>query len=642
MPVAHLRALGPLELTVDGAAPPRDLTWSRPMALLLYLAMSPRRTRSRAHLVGLLWGEKDDAAARHSLDVEVARIRKHLGHDGLESEGGRLRLAEGAVTLDLEQVAAAERAGDWLAGAALVGGELAEGFGIDGAQGFEDWLGAERLGWRHRGMAVLAEAVEERLAAGDVDAAAALAHRAIVLDSTSDRAVHALVRTLVVQGDRAAAVAALERFVSRLHAAGLVPSRSLVELADRVRSERGPAQPPGTRPRAGERRAPLVGRARELASLCEAWARIAAGRAGYLAIVADGGVGRTRLAEELSLRARLAGAACFLVRGVPSDQGTPWSGWKALGAAGLHEAPGVAAASPRALATFAGSLEHWHERFPGLDPGLVPLDHAEALAAVLRAIAAEQPVLVAVDDAHWIDPATIAALDGAIRRDPALPLGVLLTLAPDSGRPDLDAIRARIGRDVAGTVVRPGALGTEEVQALVRWAFPNQPAAEQDRIARRIAADAAGLPLLAVELLHAVSLGLELAPRSTHWPEAGRTLDHTLPGDLPDSLIAAVRIGFRVRSPGARAVLEALAIMPPGQPTDVLATLAGLDLAAAAAGLDELEFSRWITADPRGYAYVANVVRQVVERDMVTRGMRRRMLARLRPADDATGQNWLA
>ena len=41
--------------------------------------------------------------------------------------------------------------------------------------------------------------------------------------------------------------------------------------------------------------------------------------------------------------------------------------------------------------------------------------------------------------------------------------------------------------------------------------------------------------------------------------------------------------------------------------------------------LDELEWQRWLTAEPRGYTFVARIVRDVVDRDMVTPGQRQRI-----------------
>ena len=39
--------LGPVEVTLDGGPAPAELLWRKNLALLIYLARSPRRTRSR-------------------------------------------------------------------------------------------------------------------------------------------------------------------------------------------------------------------------------------------------------------------------------------------------------------------------------------------------------------------------------------------------------------------------------------------------------------------------------------------------------------------------------------------------------------------------------------------------------------------
>jgi hypothetical protein len=56
-----------------------------------------------------------------------------------------------------------------------------------------------------------------------------------------------------------------------------------------------------------------------------------------------------------------------------------------------------------------------------------------------------------------------------------------------------------------------------------------------------------------------------------------------------------------------------------------LTAITGFAEDAAAAALDELEWSRWLMADARGYAFVARIVRDVIVRDMLTPGERRRI-----------------
>ena len=81
-----------------------------------------------------------------------------------------------------------------------------------------------------------------------------------------------------------------------------------------------------------------------------------------------------------------------------------------------------------------------------------------------------------------------------------------------------------------------------------------------DRVVRRVATDSAGLPLFAVELLRAVALGLDLGTIAGTWPEPLRTLDQSLPGDLPDAVVAAIRVAFRRLSPAAQRVLVSAAV----------------------------------------------------------------------------------
>ena len=52
-----------------------------------------------------------------------------------------------------------------------------------------------------------------------------------------------------------------------------------------------------------------------------------------------------------------------------------------------------------------------------------------------------------------------------------------------------------------------------------------------------------------------------------------------------------------------------------------------LSTATLLPALDELEWQRWLAAEPRGYAFVARVVRNVVARDMLTPGQRQRIQA---------------
>jgi len=626
------RTLGPLAVTVDGAEPPPELLWRKHLALLVYLARSPRRSRSREHLVGLLWADKPQTAARHSLREAVRVLRRCTGEAAVETAGEQVRLGDAAARLDVDELALLAAEGDWAGAATLVSGEFLEGFAVPDAPAFEDWLGAERDEWRRRSVDALLQLARELARAGHAADAAGQARRARALDPHSEAAAAAEIHALALAGERTGALDAYRAFEERLRAdLGAAPGEELQRLAARVRDQRAWRLPESeAAPAAGaeSRRAPLIGREQTLGAVLAAWETCRAERRAALAFVeGDAGTGRTRFVEEVLAHARLAGAATAAARAVPADRDDPWSGAVGLARGGLLAAAGIAAASAPALAAFATRLSDWGDRFPEARKA-TPASPGQALAEILRAAADESPVLVALDDAQWSDRETLLALDAALRDVARSPLFVLVTAAPFAGREELDQLCGRVGRDVPGVAVRLGALDHDALRRLAAWALPGYGDAELDRVARRVAADSAGLPLLAVELLHAVALGLDLhgVDAAGAWPAEHRTLDQTLPGELPDAVTAAIRVGFRRLSKDAQALLAAASVLGDRAPAVVLGRAAGLEAERLAGGLDELEWRRWLAAESRGYSFVARVVRDVVARDMLTEGQRRRLL----------------
>ncbi|HTT66708.1 MAG TPA: AAA family ATPase [Gemmatimonadales bacterium] len=626
------RTLGPLAVTVNGAEPPPELLWRKHLALLVYLARSPRRSRSREHLVGLLWADKPETAARHSLREAVRVLRHCAGEAAVETSGEQVRLAEGVAEFDVDQLALLAAEGDWASAATLVTGEFLEGFSVPDAPGFDDWLGAERTEWRRRSVDVLLHLTRAITRAGHAADAVTQARRALALDVHSEPAAAAAMHALALAGERTAALETYRAFEERLRAdLNAAPGDELQRLAARVRDQRAWRVPESeTVPAIGaeSRRAPLIGREQTLGAVLAAWEECRTGPHAALAIVeGDAGTGRTRFVEEILARARLDGAGTTAARAVPADQAEPWSGVLGLARGGLLAAPGVAAAPAGALAAFATRLADWGDRFPEARRA-VPGAPGQALAEVLRAATDERPVLLALDDGQWSDRESLLALDGALRDLAAAPLFVLVTTVSFAGREELDRLCGRIGRDVAGSAVRLTTLDRDALRRLAAWALPGYGEAELDRVARRIAADSAGLPLLAVELLHAVALGLDLpgAGAEGAWPAEHRTLDQTMPGDLPDAVTAAIRVGFRRLSKDARALLTAASVLGDRAPAVALGRATGLDGERLTGALDELEWQRWLTSEPRGYSFVARVVRDVVAREMLTDGQRRRLL----------------
>ena len=603
------QTLGPPVARLADGSTPADLQWHKNLALLVYLARSPKQTRTRDHLIGLLWGDRPEEKARHSLNVALGTLRSYAG-DAVEADRTHVRLEKQAAALDVEQLEALAAAGKYEAAAELIAGVFLEGVAIAGASAFDDWMSAERAYWQRRSVEVLVCWSGRLLAAGNWERAERAAHRAQEIDPSSSEAARAAMRAIALGGDGARAVATFTAFTERLKRdTDAHPDPEISALAARIRDDRS------LRPRASgpaERRAPLVGRGAELERLVDLWRQCCEGRGAIALIVGDSGTGKSRLAEELARRARVDGALVIAARAVEADQSDQWGGILGIARGGLLEARGIASTSPTALSELRGTT--------------APRALARGFAEALTAVAEEQPVLVVVDDVHWLDHESLLAL-GAAARDVAR-RAVMLVITASSQRPraELDEIRARIGRELEGTAVVVRALGGDALRALVHWAIPSYDSVQLERLSRRIVADTAGIPLLAIELLQAVALGMDLQQVQNAWPEPMRTLDQTLPGDLPDALTAAIRVNFRRLSPDAQRVLVVAAVLGGRVSAAQLTKGTGLAGDVVTTALDELEWTRWLAVEARGYSFVARILRDVIDRDMVLSGERQRIL----------------
>ncbi|HKW41014.1 MAG TPA: AAA family ATPase, partial [Gemmatimonadales bacterium] len=468
------QTLGPPVVLLDDGSAPANLQWHKNLALLVYLARSPKRTRARDHLCGLLWGDQPQEKALRSLNTAVSTLRTYA-RESFEVDYGNIRLTDRVVALDVEQLEALVVSRDYAAAARLITGLFLEGFSIKGASEFDLWMSAERTHWQRRSVEVLARLSAQALDRGDPSAASDAALRAQQLDPQSDVAMRAWLRALALEGDGGRALEQYAAFAERLKRdLGAEPDADTKALADRVRGGRSwhlPKSVPA--PATGEsRRAPLVGRSRELEQLVATWVGSRAGKLGVAIVQGDGGTGKTRLAEDLADRARLDGAVVAAVRAVAADQTDPWSGVLGIARGGLLEAPGSAAASPETIAQLRGTA-------PLGAPG-------RALTELLRAVADEQPIVVVLDDAHWLDRESLVALGGVARDLAKAAVLLLFTVSPHPRRAELDELRSRIGRELAGAAVTLGPLGGDAVRALARWAVPSYDDVQLERLTRRV------------------------------------------------------------------------------------------------------------------------------------------------------------
>ncbi len=243
---------------------------------------------------------------------------------------------------------------------------------------------------------------------------------------------------------------------------------------------------------------------------------------------------------------------------------------------------------------------------------------------MLRAAAGERPVILCLDDVDAMDRVTIAALPTLLRALEDLPVGIVATTTPST---EVDLLARHLDRPERGAMVRLAPLGIAELGRAIAAVLPGWEEAARERLSRRLLHESAGLPAVAFSILAAVRSGLSL--EDVTWPVPDRTYDATLPGRLPGSLTAAVRLRFRQLDRLEGELLLAMALAKGPIDAARLAAVVAADVEAIARGLEQLEAGRWVVLEDRGYQFRARAIGGLLREEMLTPGARRRLQARL-------------
>jgi DNA-binding NarL/FixJ family response regulator len=167
----------------------------------------------------------------------------------------------------------------------------------------------------------------------------------------------------------------------------------------------------------------VVGREEELASIEAFLARVEDGP-GALVISGEAGIGKTVLWERAVEEAERRLGRVLTCRGVEAEASLSFAGLSDL-LGEVLEAAAPSLAPPRRRALEVALLL--------IEPGEQSPDaHAIGLAVrdVLHLVAERGPLLVGLDDAQWLDPASAAVLSIALRRLRGERVGLLATMRP--------------------------------------------------------------------------------------------------------------------------------------------------------------------------------------------------------------------
>ncbi|MGB9183345.1 MAG: AAA family ATPase, partial [Solirubrobacteraceae bacterium] len=473
------RLLGALEIELNGTVIDSPAT-QRPWAVFAYLALADRPA-TRAELANTFWPDVLDQSSRASLRSALWALRRRIG-DELLVDGERVQLSDHAWVdvREFERLEPAEAL-------ALSRGELLEE--LD-----DEWALQARA--RHRERVI--ELLEEQAEAAEPSEAIRLTRLQVERDPFDERAHRRLIARQAAVGDRAGAIRTYRAFAEHLRRElGVAPSastRGLVEgLTGEVPPPAGPVLAPGL--------LPLVGRQAELSELQRAWHAATKG-AGVVALVrGEAGIGKTRLAVEVRLRAAASGARTATCGALDLGGTAPFSLWAEL----IREllptlpAPPADAAWPDDLAVLVAELPSHFGRsgVPAITvaPDLQRTRLFEAVVALLGWAARDKPLLLVLEDAHDADTPSLELAGYAARRLAALPVMFLITRRELPDSPDLDRLEHALrSRGVLASELRLGPLPPVAVGVLARKA-----AALSEADVARVVARAEGNPLLAVE-----------------------------------------------------------------------------------------------------------------------------------------------
>jgi DNA-binding NarL/FixJ family response regulator len=274
---------------------------------------------------------------------------------------------------------------------------------------------------------------------------------------------------------------------------------------------------------------------------------VRAGAARFVHVSGEPGIGKTRLLGELCERARAAGADVREGAAAEFEVDAPFGAWlDAFGDQLAELLPGTAGHGPG---------ERWRVH--------------RAVRARLAALAGTRPLVVALDDLHWADAATLELLAALRRRLPAAPV-LLATASREPGPADVRIELAPLGPDEArallGGAAAPAVLEAGGGNPFLLLELARAPAGELPRgVAETTGEELRRLPAPARRLAEGAAVAGD--PFDLDLAAAAAPLTTEVALDALDALDAAglVRAAglprrFRFRHPLVRrAVREAMA-----------------------------------------------------------------------------------
>ncbi|HEX2303045.1 MAG TPA: BTAD domain-containing putative transcriptional regulator [Gaiella sp.] len=567
------RILGPLEVDDDGRSV--ELGGARQRALLAILVLRRNEVVTADRLIEDLYGGRPPATAAKSLQAHVSRVRSALRpQNRLHTRAGGYVLEVATDELDADRAAQllaegrrARAAGDHETAALSLAAALRLWRGTPLADvAYDGFAQDEIVRLEELRLECLEERLDSDLDRGRHAEVAGELERLVAEHPLRERFRGQLMLCLYRSGRQAEALAAYQdaRRVL-LEELGLEPGRALQDLERAIlnhdRRLDAPV-PEGSeeRDRDGQlgRRAAgvFVGRERELGEVIAAFDDARSGRGRLVLLTGEAGIGKSRLADELTGHAQARGAhvlwgRCWEAGGAPAY----WPWVQALRAY-VRECDRDTLS--RQLGTGTPDLAHLlpdlRELFPDI-PELHDLESEgarfrlfDAVATFLRNASKETPLVLVLDDLHVADAPSLLMLQFVAAGIAEARVTVLAIYRdPDPDRSEREDPRlTELGR-AASVRVSLGGLAESDVASYVRsTAAVEPPTSVVDAIVR----ETEGNPLFVGEVVRLLATeGLLDRPLHASWhltvPRGvreviGRRLRHVSPECIEVLTLASV------------------------------------------------------------------------------------------------------
>lgn len=365
-----------------------------------YLIIERGRRLGREQLARLFWGDECRAScAQHRLRHNLYKLRGlglPVGGDGKSD----VILAADAARTDFDSLGTCAPAGEPCAD--LAQGDLwfLPGYQPAFSAAFSDWLDDTRARIHARVVSARITELDGLYVRGDWGAVTQLADRCLSMDPYNEKATLARANAAVMRGARVEAIEIMEQYAQEVGpvAPELVPAINTLRRRISDVPERGGY--------AASRDTPLVGRAEEMTLLMRALQSTRDGYGGGTFLHGDAGVGKSRLTREMVTVCTLHGVQVQRTKCEPTHVHRPLSVFVDV-VPGIRSMRGALGCSPETLSYLKRLTDHNTDAaMPKLEA-----DDAEFLYAAVRrslfdlldAVCDEAPLLVIVDDVHWID-----------------------------------------------------------------------------------------------------------------------------------------------------------------------------------------------------------------------------------------------